>query len=333
MVVRGEGSLRWFAFAAPLVAALAVDAKPHYREVDITSLGNARPFAINDAGIMAVQTVLNGQLLSFLYDTGKGEIVRTFPSADRVTVVSNNGNAAGPTSGNGSWFVGQDGVRLAIPLAQPAGINDAGEVVGSAIRSTQAVLYSTANGTRTILGLGGIQSLANGINSAGQVTGWSTLPDNVTAHAFLWSEGTIEDLGTLAGDGFSKGNAIDDEGNVVGRAPTASGEDHAFLFDRNGMHDLGTLPGCTRSEATGINEKGTIVGTSQLCSSFAGEHVFLYRHGRLSDLNDLAPAADGSVYVRVFGINAAGSIIGFALTPEGRARAFLLVRDHGDDDD
>ena len=62
---------RWFVFAAPLFAAWAVDAKPHYREVDIRSLGDALPFAIDDAGVIAMQKFVAGQLISFLYDSRK----------------------------------------------------------------------------------------------------------------------------------------------------------------------------------------------------------------------------------------------------------------------
>jgi probable HAF family extracellular repeat protein len=231
--------------------------------------------------------------------------------------------------------VGQDGVRVAIPTLQQAlGVNDAGEIAGfGGGFFVRGVLYSTANGTSTALGLGGNQSAGFAINSAGQVAGWSTLPDNVTTHAFRWSEGAIEDLGTLGGN-RSTGSAIDEKGRVVGGAETSSGEEHAFLADRNGMHDLGTLPGCTWSEAAGINDKGAVVGRVQFCASFSGEHAFLYRSGRLHDLNDLVHAADGFVYVRAFGINRAGAIIGFAVAASGFGeRAFLLVPAGDDQND
>ena len=97
------------------------------------------------------------------------------------------------------------------------------------------------------------------------------------------------------------------------------------------MHDLGTLPGCTWSEAKGINDKGAIVGTSKFCTSFGDEHVFLYRKGRLFDLNDLAPASDGFTYATAVGINGAGTIIGFAVSGFNQ-RPFLLVRQLEDDD-
>ncbi len=107
----------------------------------------------------------------------------------------------------------------------------------------------------------------------------------MTTHAFLWSDGTIEDLGSLGGPG-SIGNAIDEHGRVVGQSSTSSNEKHAFLF----------------------------------------------RKGRLLDLNDVAPAADGFVYVKAFGINKAGTIIGFAVNAF-TARPFVLVRDSADEND
>ena len=327
-------SWRWFLLAAPLFAALAVDAKPRYREVDISSLGDVLPFAINDSGLIAMQKFVAGQVVSFLYDSGTGQVVRDFPVDDGVTALSDNGNAAGRSRTSGSWFVGQDGVRVGIPTLQQAlGVNDAGVIAGfGGGFFVRAVVYSTANGTSTPLSLGGTQSAAFAINSSGQVAGWSRLPDNVTSHAFRWSDGTLQDLGTLGGDGQSIGRAIDEDGRVVGGATTSSGEEHAFIYDRRGMHDLGTLPGCTWSQATGINDKGAIVGTSKFCTSFADEHVFLYRNGRLFDLNELAPAADGAVYSTATGINGAGAIIGFA-TSGFTHRAFLLVRDLADETD
>jgi uncharacterized membrane protein len=71
---------------------------------------------------------------------------------------------------------------------------------------------------------------ASAINVSGQITGESYLGTPVTVpcrprqrppcrtfpgHAFLWSNGTMTDLGTLGGLD-SQGNAINDLGEVVG---------------------------------------------------------------------------------------------------------------------
>jgi probable HAF family extracellular repeat protein len=70
----------------------------------------------------------------------------------------------------------------------------------------------------------------------------------------------MTDLGTLPGGNFSSATSINDRGQVVGRATTASGEFHAFLFENGVMTDLGTLPGGKSSQASGINNRGQVVG-------------------------------------------------------------------------
>jgi probable HAF family extracellular repeat protein len=69
------------------------------------------------------------------------------------------------------------------------------------------------------------------------------------------------DLGTLGGLS-SDALDINEAGQVVGRAATASGVERAFLWTAaGGMTDLGTLGDAgTRSQAHGINDAGRVVG-------------------------------------------------------------------------
>jgi len=149
------------------------------------------------------------------------------------------------------------------------GINDAGQIVGSASLSngeSHAFLYS--NGKMQDLGtFGGKESEATAINAKGQVAGWAHTPNNFR-HAFLFHDGKMEDIGTL-GSKNSWALAINLSGQVVGFSENASDEDHAFLYQDGKMQDLNVVVGAERlasveikvlAYATSLNDRGQIVG-------------------------------------------------------------------------
>ncbi|HLJ97577.1 MAG TPA: hypothetical protein VKU02_30735, partial [Gemmataceae bacterium] len=84
-------------------------------------------------------------------------------------------------------------------------------------------------------------------------------------HAFLYSGGVMNDLGTLGGWG-SYAYGINNQGQVVGTAQTAAGSWHAFLYSGGVMTDLNSqLPansGWTAlTRANSINDAGQIIGS------------------------------------------------------------------------
>jgi probable HAF family extracellular repeat protein len=215
------------------------------------------------------------------------------------------------------------------------GINDAGQVVGASettrdddhdgFLDSHAFLWNPDTDTMRDLGtLGGSSSDALSINRAGQVVGVSKTADGYD-HAFLWDPGTgtMRDLGTLPGGSWSIATAINNAGQVVGRAEVWRDDDHdghrdthAFLWDPSArtMLDIGTLGGAY-SEAVAINNAGQVLG--QGYAADGSWHAFLWFAGTLRDLAPLVP--NGS---RVYGINNSGRIVGKSTGADGWDHAF-----------
>lgn len=113
-------------------------------------------------------------------------------------------------------------------------------------------------------------------------------------------------LGTLGGDGTAQAFGINEAGQVVGYATTASLKYHAFLWDGGVMTDLGTLPTGSTSRAFGLNDNGQVVGFAFDGSAAGGahNHAFLWENGVMTDL---FPEPAHSV---ANAINDAGQVVG-----------------------
>jgi probable HAF family extracellular repeat protein len=143
-------------------------------------------------------------------------------------------------------------------------------------------------------------------------------------HAFLWSNGTITDLGTLGG-AQSIAYAINNVGQVVGYASPPNSSVHAFLYSGGKMNDLGVFFDSSVGEA--INTSGVVVGTADVLNSngTTAYHAFIYSGGKLQDLNNLIPSGSGWVLTEATGINDKGQIVCNAYnTTTGYTHAFLL---------
>jgi probable HAF family extracellular repeat protein len=231
-------------------------------------------------------------------------------------------NASDHVAGTG--FFGTPGLiydgstlRQACALQMAAGINGNDIVAGSGnfrVKGKTVTHAATCSGTTMVdLGtLGGDGSSAEDINGAGQVVGVSYTASQAE-HAFLYSGGSMHDLGLLVGVTEMRANAVNASGQVVGwgdaggPAPPA----RAFLYDGALLHELGPLPGASNTLAWDINDRGDVVGGS-------GGHPYLYTSGVTIDLGLPAAATGGSAYA----INNIGDIVGTAGTPSGD-RAFV----------
>ena len=199
-------------------------------------------------------------------------------------------------------------------------INDNGQIAGYyEPNGPQPARW--VNGVMTDLGNlpGGVGGAAEAINKFGQIVGYANTSGSGAQHAFLYSNGSMSDLGTLGGVYvLSQANALNSQAAVVGASFTAGFQhNHGFLYANGHMTDLGTFPGGTDSEATGINDLGQIIGYSN--SSTFNQHGFVITNGVMNDLGVLP----GGNYAQPFGINNAGQIVGEANSTNGNDLAFL----------
>jgi probable HAF family extracellular repeat protein len=121
------------------------------------------------------------------------------------------------------------------------------------------------------------------INNAGQVTGTSAIGNG---DAFLYSAGTITDLGTLNGGG-AVGQSINDAGVIVGTSldPVNQNWSIAFVYANGTMTALPDLPPAPLDQgqcnALSINDAGLIAGAC--ATAFQGQNPVpvLYMNGKL----------------------------------------------------
>ncbi len=214
----------------------------------------------------------------------------------------------------------------------------------------QSVLWK--NGAIVDLGAlpeGGYESVANAVNSRGQVVGaaLNTVPDDnsmITSfdffppipyqtRAFLWDgRNGMQDLGTLPGGTDAQARFINERGQVVGWSYTSSAPSSpcssnfglalttgSFLWESGkGMVDLGGLGG-TCTLAAGLNDRGQVIGQSWLVDDVVGQPFLWTRATGLVSLGTLGGSGGGAS-----AINEKGQVVGGALTSgDAQIDAFL----------
>lgn len=261
----------------------------------VTDLGTLPGYLSSDATginsngqIVGYSTGSNGQPQAFLYSGGSMQGLGTFSASQSCSVAT--------------------------------GINNAGQVVGYTQQSygvgygtgpTYGFIYSSGTATQFSELRGPAYTFGNTINNAGQVAGFSLVSNSDVTDGFLYSGGSMTDLGSLAGSNdYSDAYGINDHTQIVGYStiPNSSGRDRAFLWQNGAMTDLGDLYGGSASAwAYSINNSGQVVGDSwQVAPSSA--HAFLWQSGTMTDLGTLP----GGTFSQALGINNSGLIVGDA---------------------
>lgn len=166
----------------------------------------------------------------------------------------------------------------------PFSINDSSYVVGFLIYTgNDQIAFRYKDGVVTDLGnLGYAIAKALAININNKICGWSYLTELGPAHAFLYSNGNMIDIGSFSGDRDSWATDINKSDKIVGYYyGENTGEVYAFLYNNGAVTNLGSLGGIA-TYAQGINDSDYIVGSS---STSAGDVcAFLYHNGQMTNL-------------------------------------------------
>lgn len=128
------------------------------------------------------------------------------------------------------------------------------------------------------------------------------VPDCLVAHAFLWRQGVMSDLGAVDDRYGSAVGSMNDWGWSTGQSETGEIDPvfnfpyfHTVLWKGTKEVDIGTLPGGNTSIGISVNDAGQVVafGNNDTPDPFAlfptttQMRVFLWQHGQVQDIGTL----------------------------------------------
>jgi probable HAF family extracellular repeat protein len=220
-----------------------------------------------------------------------------------------------PVSAQAAYVVEDLGVLPGDTGSVALAINAHGDVVGWSANSadTRAFVYTTAGGMVQLPSPSDRpRTVARDINDAGVVVGGANKGGTDLGHAVVWSNGTVEDLGTLATGFYSEAYGVNNLGQVVGYSYTDGGAGmgvHGFSR-RPGEALLDITPDSDTGYASDVNDAGQVTGYK---TALGGYHAFRWAGGTFTDLGVLPGFAHS------FGsaINASGQVAGSSASASG----------------
>ena len=200
---------------------------------------------------------------------------------------------------------------------------DVASFMNGFIPAGQQVRAFISNGgpLRDIGTLGGNDAAVQAINERGVVAGLSYTSTEIndttglpTVHPFVWTNGTMQDVGSLGGTlstpaSFAYGpfgKSLNNRGEMAGTSTLPGDETwHAFVWTKNQLIEIGTFGG-DNSEATFMSDKGEVLGRAEVSHDPVVRHAFLWEKGRMIDLGAPAPCTRATALA----INSRGQIVG-----------------------
>lgn len=271
----------------------AILSKGHYTLLGTLGGHESTAYALNSHGrVVGGSDLPDGSAHAFAWKKGVLTDLGTLPGGDasRATGIDSRGEIVGMSTAGDSashGFIYHDGVMTDLghpadaagPNVIPQAINDRGHVVGILPWSDASTYGCFLYRSGTWTNLGHLQGddaacTATAINVHDRVVGFSdvrTPMGHGRAHAFLWADGAMQDLGTLPGgeEGNSAALGVNDAGQVVGYSDAEPGTRYAVIYDHGRLVNLDTVldksgQGWTFNQALSINGQGRIVAWGYL---------------------------------------------------------------------
>ncbi|MFI5844762.1 hypothetical protein ACIA8K_34190 [Catenuloplanes sp. NPDC051500] len=245
---------------------------PSARQYEAVGLGSYQGDFLEPAALNNHRDIVGrvgGQ--PFLWRSGEVETlaVLTMGSTGEALDISDSGHIVGASTTDGvqhAVYWKADGSvwelpGLGGPFSVARQVNERGVILGEAMDADGNWHYVRWD-DRVVTDLGAFSGdvSTSGINGAGQMVG--TAPFGSSRHAARWeADGTLNDLGVVAGTTMSWGNAINDHGVVVGEASNGGMGDVTVAFSADGA-ESSVLPVADGYSATAlkINNAGLIIG-------------------------------------------------------------------------
>jgi probable HAF family extracellular repeat protein len=246
---------------------------------------------INDAGQATGFLAVPGNpnvLHAFLYQGGVVTDLGALPGLENQPysmgwAINNAGTIVGESNNGAMIFENGNMSLLKRRSAHTAfAINDAGDVVG-----LLGPMAPTPNGNHaflfsghTLIDIGTLDgdsesvSIPTAINSHQQIVGSAWVAGNSIQRAFLYENGQMRDVGTLAG-GYSGASGINNRGHIVGFS-----DGSVFIYRDGAMIDLnqafdkdafGVWPKI--QDVNAINDRGQIVGNAYFSDEQGNVHL------------------------------------------------------------